>query len=105
MKQAKQLPPRSKVKTSDTWDLASLFPNDDAWEEAFAHWEKQVDGYARFRGTLRDGPEALAKCLKFDTDFDRHVVFVAALLVEAMIVGYLVQRLRTLSGYLGGGKL
>ncbi len=71
MKQAKQLPPRSKVKTSDTWDLASLFPNDDAWEEAFAHWEKQVDGYARFRGTLRDGPEALAKCLKFDTDFDR----------------------------------
>ncbi|HBO46100.1 MAG TPA: hypothetical protein DD670_19690 [Planctomycetaceae bacterium] len=41
----------------------------------------------------------------FDTDFDRHVVFVAALLVEAMIVGYLVQRLRTLSGYLGGGKL
>ena len=71
MKQAKQLPPRSKVKTSDTWDLASLFPNDDAWEEAFAHWEKQVDGYARFRGTLRNGPEALAKCLKFDTDFDR----------------------------------
>jgi serine/threonine-protein kinase len=41
----------------------------------------------------------------FDTNFDRHVVFVAAMLVAAMIVSYLVQRLRTLSGYLGGQKL
>ena len=35
MPTVKQLPPRSKVKTADTWDLSSLFPNDEAWEKAF----------------------------------------------------------------------
>ncbi len=71
MKQAKQLPPRSKIRTSDTWDLASLFPDDDAWEAAFQEWERQVAGYSRFRGTLRDGPELLAECLAFDATFER----------------------------------
>ncbi len=27
--------------------------------------------YEKFRGTLGDGPAALAKCLEFDSDFDR----------------------------------
>ncbi len=66
----KKLPPRSKVKTADTWDLSSLFPNDDAWEKAFAAWEKQIAGYARFQGCL-DSAAALAECLKFDEQFDR----------------------------------
>ena len=43
----KKLPPRSAVKTADTWDLASLFPNDNAWEKAFTAWEKQIDGYEK----------------------------------------------------------
>lgn len=71
MKQAKQLSSREKVKQSDTWDLASLFPNDAAWEKAFQKWEKQIGEYASFRGKLRDGPEVLAKCLAFDSAFDR----------------------------------
>ncbi len=71
MKQTKQLPPRDKIKPADTWDLSSLFPDDAAWEQAFRKWEKQVSRYDRFRGTLRDGPEALAACLKFDAAFDR----------------------------------
>ena len=36
----KSLPPRSKVKTEDTWDLESLFASDTAWETAFKKWEK-----------------------------------------------------------------
>ncbi|MBN1588513.1 MAG: serine/threonine protein kinase [Pirellulales bacterium] len=38
----------------------------------------------------------------FDPFIIRHLDFLVALLVEATIVAYLVQRLRTLSGYLGG---
>lgn len=68
---AKTLPPRSKVKTADTWDLESLYASDSAWEKAFKKWEKQISGYDAFRGTLADGPAALAKCLKFDSAFDR----------------------------------
>jgi oligoendopeptidase F len=66
-----QLPPRSKVNPADTWDLSSLFPDDAAWEKAFAKWEKRSAGYAEFQGTLGQSAERLAECLKFDADFDR----------------------------------
>ncbi len=71
MKKVKQLPPRGKVKTSDCWDLASLFPNDDAWETAFTKWEKQIARYEKYRGHLADDAKTLVACLKFDIDFDR----------------------------------
>jgi len=38
----------------------------------------------------------------FDPGIDRHILFAVALAVEAAAVSYLVQRLRTLSRYLGG---
>jgi len=67
----KQLPARCEVKASDCWDLASLFPTDDAWEKAFAKWEKRIGGYARFQGALAGGAERLVAALKFDLDMDR----------------------------------
>lgn len=67
----KRLPKRSQVKPGDTWDLSSLFPNDEAWEEAYKKWEKRVSGYAKFQGKLAEGPSTLASCLKFHLDFDR----------------------------------
>ena len=66
-----KLPERSEVKTEDTWDLSKLFPDDDAWEAAFVEFEKVIDGYAQFKGTLGDGPDALVACLKFDSEADR----------------------------------
>ena len=71
MKKVKQLPPRGKVKPSDCWDLSSLFPDDDAWEKAFAKWEKKIAGYDKFRGRLTESAETLVECLKFDLDLDR----------------------------------
>ncbi len=67
----KSLPPRSKVKTEDTWDLESLFASDTAWETAFKKWEKQIDRYEDYRGKLGDDAKTLAACLKFDTEFER----------------------------------
>jgi oligoendopeptidase F len=71
MPRIKSLPRRSQVKPADTWDLSSLFANDDDWETAFAKWEKDIARYARHRGKLGESPKALAGCLKFDVDFDR----------------------------------
>ena len=68
---ADRVPTRAEVPAADTWDLARLFPTDAAWEAAFAEWEAMIDGYARFRGRLGEGPEALAECLRFDTAVDR----------------------------------
>ena len=67
----KKLPARSQVKSGDTWDLSSLFKSDDDWECAFAAWEKLIPRYEKFRGTLGNGPDALAKCFEFDSQFDR----------------------------------
>jgi oligoendopeptidase F len=67
----KRLPTRKQVKPADTWDLSSLYKTDADWERAFTSWEKQIPRYEMFRGTLGDGPAALAECLKFDSDFER----------------------------------
>jgi oligoendopeptidase F len=71
MAKTKTLPARKQVKPEDTWDLASLFKNDDEWEQAFVAWEKEIPRYEKFRGTLGDGPGALAKCFEFDCEFDQ----------------------------------
>ncbi len=70
-KRAKTLPPRSRVKPADTWDLTSLYADDAAWETAFAKWEKQQRQYEKFRGTLAKDAGCLAACLQFDSKFDR----------------------------------
>ena len=67
----KQIPPRSKVKIADTWNLSSLFPSDEAWERAFVAWDKRIAGYADFQGKLHSDAATLAACLKFDEEFDR----------------------------------
>jgi oligoendopeptidase F len=66
----RRLPARSQVKPADTWDLSSLFGDDAAWETVFTEWEQRIGGYEAFRGKLSDSPEALAACLRFDTDFE-----------------------------------
>ncbi len=71
MKKVKKLPSRGKVRPSDCWDLASLFPSDAAWEQAFSKWDKRIAGYEKYRGKLADDARTLAACLKFDIDFDR----------------------------------
>jgi oligoendopeptidase F len=67
----KTLPPRSKVKPSDCWDLSSLFKSDDEWERAFKKWESEVPGYKHFAGTLGQSAARLAELLEFDIAIDR----------------------------------
>ncbi|MEZ6072470.1 MAG: oligoendopeptidase F [Pirellulales bacterium] len=68
---AQRIPTRGEVKATDTWDLASLFADDAAWEQAFKAWEKKIDGYAKFPGTLDKGAAELAAFLKFDLKMER----------------------------------
>lgn len=71
MSKIRSLPRRSQVKPADTWNLASLFTDDAAWESAFVKWEKRIPKYASFRGKLGESAQSLAACLKFDCEFDR----------------------------------
>ena len=60
MTKVKRLPPRSKVKTEDTWDLASLYSSDAAWEKDFKKWQGEIAGYEKFRGKLGDSAQSLS---------------------------------------------
>src|SRR5215475_2472194 len=71
MSKVKQLPPRSKVKPADCWNLDSLFKSDSAWETAFKKWESEIPDYERFAGHLGDSAKTLAQCLEFDIRLDR----------------------------------
>jgi oligoendopeptidase F len=67
----KSLPPRDKVKVTDTWDLGSLFPSDAAWEKAFKEWEARIPEYEKYRSKLGESAQTLAACLNFDNEFER----------------------------------
>lgn len=70
-KKIKELPHRSAVTAEDTWDLASLFSSDEAWESAFNDWTGMLPQYEIYRGTLSVCPQNLLNCLNFDAMFDR----------------------------------
>ncbi len=65
------LPLRSDVPVEATWNLDRLFPDDAAWEAAFAELESQIDRFETFRGRLAESAEVLAEALRFDSEFDR----------------------------------
>jgi oligoendopeptidase F len=71
MSTVKSLPPRSEVPLADQWDLTSLFKTDADWEAAFAAWESQLGGYAKFKGRLGESAETLLEMLRFDAGIDR----------------------------------
>ena len=66
----KRIPERSAVRTSDTWDLSSLFKSDRAWETAFKKLQSQVRNYQKYRGKLGSSAKTLAECLRFDSQFE-----------------------------------
>jgi oligoendopeptidase F len=71
MDQTTTLPKRSQVNPADQWDLASLYPDDTAWETAFETWRKQAPQYKAFQGQLDHGAQRLAQLMAFDADFER----------------------------------
>ena len=71
MSKIKRLPPRNRVKETDTWDLASLYESDAQWEKDLGKFERSIAGYQQFRGKLGQGAATLAKCLEFDSLCDR----------------------------------
>lgn len=71
MPNVKTLPPRSKQKPADTWDLSPLFKSDEAWRRAYKKLEKQIDGYAAFRGKLGSSAKTVKACFDFEVEFEK----------------------------------
>ncbi len=58
------LPPRSAVPVEMTWNVADIYPTDDAWEADFAALAGQIASIDALRGTLGASPAALVTALR-----------------------------------------
>ena len=67
------IPERKDVAAGDQWDLTLLFTSDQAWEEAFAVVQKDLDAYAGYRGRLGESAEVLREAISFDLDVSRRL--------------------------------
>src|SRR5579884_748014 len=59
----KTIPKRSEVPVEYTWDLASLYATEAAWEKALEEVRTQIPTLARYQGRLAEGPDTLASYL------------------------------------------
>jgi oligoendopeptidase F len=71
MGKVKRLPPRGRVKVADTWDLSSLYANEDDWQRDLKQLQEQTSRFEEFRGKLGESAAPLSACLDFDSDYDR----------------------------------
>ena len=58
------LPQRDEVPAELKWDIASVFPDDNAWEQAYAKAEALLPEVAAYEGRLKDGPQVLSQYLQ-----------------------------------------
>lgn len=59
------IPARREIPVEYTWDVASVFASDEAWEAEIRSVRERLGQVDRFRGHLGDGPEVLADWLDF----------------------------------------
>jgi oligoendopeptidase F len=66
---------RSQVPLADTWNLADLYPTDEAWSSAKTQVVSQFDQILRYKGKLSSSPAELLACLNLNSqiikDFGR----------------------------------
>jgi oligoendopeptidase F len=72
-----QLPARNEVPQEQTWNLESIFPDVQAWEEAYQKSEKEVTKFEKYKGKLAQSAEMLLACLRLRDDVLRSVEKVA----------------------------
>ncbi|MDC7218455.1 MAG: oligoendopeptidase F [Spirochaetales bacterium] len=59
------IPKREDIQEKDKWNLSSLYPTPEAWEEDLKKLEEQIPPIEKFKGTLADSAEQLKNCLDF----------------------------------------
>ena len=65
-----RVPSRDEIPEADRWDLTHLYPDDAAWESAFASLQQRYTQMETFRGTLAESPAKLLTALEFEKSID-----------------------------------
>lgn len=61
---AKKILTREEVPVELTWDLTSIFPSDEAWEEEFKAVEQLIPTAENYKGKAKEGAESLYEALQ-----------------------------------------
>ena len=72
------VPERSEVDEEYKWDLAALYPDDDAWEDAFEEAREMIEDLTAFEGRATEDADTLAETLATYEDLMREVANVSA---------------------------
>ncbi|WP_071130661.1 oligoendopeptidase F [Enterococcus timonensis] len=62
---AQQLPTRSAVEESLTWDLTPIFKSDEEFAAAFKKAQSEIPAAEKLQGTLKNGAESLLTAIEF----------------------------------------
>lgn len=73
MSEVKQLPTRDEVPTAQTWDLAKIFVDDNAWEEAVKKIKAKLITTEPFIGHLADDAKTLLAATKVILEITREI--------------------------------
>lgn len=68
MPNTQELLERKDVKLENTWDLTTIFANDNEWEQEFKSVSESLDEVSRFQNNLTQSAENLLEGLKFRDD-------------------------------------
>jgi oligoendopeptidase F len=73
------VPVRAEVPLEETWELETIFPSDEVWEEAYDAAEERLRGFDAFRGRIAEGPPTLLAALRLadevSADVSRVVIY------------------------------
>ena len=59
---------REQIEEKYKWNLRDIYSSDEEWEKNFEWVENAVQNYNNFKGKLKDNPEILLICFKFDDE-------------------------------------
>ena len=62
--QVQQAPTRDEIDDQYKWNLADLYPTDDAWEEAYKSIQTVFPRFDAYHGKLGGSAEAMTECLE-----------------------------------------
>lgn len=64
MAEMKKYNSREEISVKDKWDIASMYADDNIWDEEFISIKSRLSNVSEFRGKLKDSAETLFKALE-----------------------------------------
>jgi oligoendopeptidase F len=59
-----EIPTRDQIAIEDTWDLTTMYSNDEAWQSAAGEMPGLIEAATSYQGRLGEGPAVVAEALK-----------------------------------------